>query len=217
MHLPTFDGLVIAPQGDGTDEERAHERARSVKVFEHMPTVKKMRVLSDAALAEALPWHMERGHAYHVVTNGEVDGTSVLAHMLRQQRAEYAMVASWCIGKADAQALGRLCDDGTIARLDVYTGEVFKASRHADHATLADVARRGHGRFVKFENHAKVLCVYGERFDVCIEMSANLNVNPRCENIVATVSTELCDFWKGWYDEVPNSDPRFDGWKPWRR
>ena len=130
MHLPTFDGLVIAPQGDGTDEERAHERARSVKVFEHMPTVKKMRVLSDAALAEALPWHMERGHAYHVVTNGEVDGTSVLAHMLRQQRAEYAMVASWCIGKADAQALGRLCDDGTIARLDVYTGEVFKASRH---------------------------------------------------------------------------------------
>ena len=61
MHLPTFDGLVIAPQGDGTDEERAHERVRSVKVFEHMPTVKKMRVLSDAALAEALPWHMERG------------------------------------------------------------------------------------------------------------------------------------------------------------
>lgn len=191
--------------------------SRSVKVLDTMPTVRKMRLLSDAALSDALPWHLECGHAYHIATNGEVDGTSIITHVIRSQHVYYALVATWCVGKLDAEVLRGLCRDGLVDRLDIYTGEVFKESRHAGFEQLADVAREGNGRLVRFKNHAKVVCLYGDRVDVCIESSANLNVNPRCENVTVTVDTALCDFWKAFYDEVPSNNDEFREWEPWKR
>ncbi|MBQ9003138.1 MAG: hypothetical protein IJ087_14905 [Eggerthellaceae bacterium] len=176
-----------------------------------------MRLLSDAALSDALPWHLEDGHAYHIATNGEVDGTSIITHVLRAQHVYYALFATWCVGKLDAKVLREMCDKKLIDRLDLYTGEVFKESRHAGFEQLANVARVGHGRLVRFKNHAKVACIYGDRYDVCIETSANLNVNPRCENATVTVSTELCDFWKEFYDEIPSNNDEFGRWTPWTR
>lgn len=47
------------------------------------------------------------------------------------------------------------------------------------------------GRVVVFRNHAKIMAVVGERFDVLIESSANVNTNPRSENTVLTVDRAL--------------------------
>lgn len=40
-----------------------------------------------------------------------------------------------------------------------------------------------------------MMAVKGERFDCLIESSANVNTNPRSENTVLTVDTELVDHY----------------------
>ncbi|MBL1488526.1 hypothetical protein ELC62_29185, partial [Klebsiella pneumoniae] len=45
-------------------DEQAEEHARTVQVFKTWDTQKKMRVMSEANLDDALDWHMEEGCAY---------------------------------------------------------------------------------------------------------------------------------------------------------
>lgn len=213
--------FACAPQpepGGASEAERECAKRRTLDVYRQMPTQLKMRMLSDAALADELDWHFAPGDCWHMLTGGDVDGTSVLLHVLRQQPAPYVLVATWCMGRWDVEQLSRHIDRGNIGRMDVYTGEVFKSSRHAQPSEIRALAARGGGRFVRMMNHAKVCLVYGESVDVCIESSANLNTNPRCENTVITCDTGLCDFYKAWFDSQPH-ERRGDwpDWSPWER
>lgn len=59
------------------------EAKRSVSIFKTMSTQRKMRLLSEAALSEVLPWHLEEGAAYHVLSCGDVDSLTYLRHIAR--------------------------------------------------------------------------------------------------------------------------------------
>ena len=65
-----------------------------------------------------------------------------------------------------------------------------------------------------FRNHAKVMILLGERFDAVIESSANVNTNPRTEQTVITVDSELARWYKEFFDGIKSFERNFDDVEP---
>lgn len=60
----------------------------------------------------------------------------------------------------------------------------------------------GCGRVVSFKNHSKIFAGVGEKFAFVIESSANINTNPRTEQGVITISRDLFEFYKQYFDGI---------------
>lgn len=56
------------------------------------------RYASEQALLAAAPWHYQIGDTYHCISFGDVDFLTYVRHALRQQRADYLLLSSWCYG-----------------------------------------------------------------------------------------------------------------------
>ena len=65
-------------------------------------------------------------------------------------------------------------------------------------------------------NHAKVMVLLGERFNAVIESSANVNTNPRIENTVVTVDSELAYWYKEFFDGIKSFERNFDDVTAWQ-
>ena len=53
-----------------------------------------------------------------------------------------------------------------------------------------------------FKNHSKIFAGYGEKYYFGIQTSANINTNPRTENGNITLSKELFQFYKSYFDGI---------------
>ena len=183
-------------------EEQADEDRRTVQTFKSIDTVKKMRLMSQANLDAVLDWHMEEGEAWHIISMGDVDSTSFLRHIVKQQKLIYCMVATWVIGKHDGEEMLSWVDRGYVNRFDYYVGELFQQD--------------GRARVARFRNHAKVIAFFGERFSGTIETSANMNTNPRSEQTCITINKDLAIFYKEFFDKINDFDNRYQDWQPWQ-
>jgi hypothetical protein len=114
----------------------------------------------------------------------------------------------------DIEEIERFVSIGRIGRLDCYLGEIFKGSYFREYAALTNLHRTYGGRIAIFKNHSKVYAGFGEKFDFVIESSANINTNPRAENTVITLDTELAIFYKYYFDNIVSFERNFDDWKP---
>ena len=205
------------PAEESTEEpkdERAEEHARTVQVFKTWDTQKKMRVMSEANLDEALPWHMEDGCAYHVISYGDVDSLTFLRHIVKQQRIRYAMLATWCMAKSDAEEMREWVRRGDVGRFDFYVGEIFKSGYRGCLDVLDDICRETGGRTARVRNHSKLMVFFGERFSGCIESSANVDTNPRIEQTCITINRGLAVFYKEFFDLMKDYDGRYQDWQP---
>ena len=196
-------------------DERAEENARSVKIFKTWDVQKKMRVMSEAKLDEALDWHMEDGTAYHAISFGDVDSLSYLRHIVKQQRLRYAMVSTWCMAKCDAEEMLAWAKRGDVQRFDFYVGELFKNGYRGCLDVLDKICEETGGRVARVRNHSKLVVFIGERFSGAIESSANLDTNPRIEQTCITINRELADFYKSFFDQMIDYDGRYKNWTPW--
>ena len=197
------------------DEQEAAEGKRSVRMLKTMDVQKRMRLLSEAALDDVLPWHFERGAAYHVISAGDVDSLTFLRHVVKQQRCDYVILSTWCMAVADAREMLEWARRGFVGRFDFYVGEIFKDGYRGCRDVLDEICRTGGGRTARFRNHSKLMVVYGEHFDCVIESSANVDTNPRTEQTVITVDTELCDFYRSYFDGINDFDKGYPDWQPW--
>ncbi len=211
-----MDGLFEGEAAPAAADDRGGGR-RGVKALKLMTTTKKMRLLSEAALDDALDWHFEQGASYHVISSGDVDSLTFLRHVLKQQRIEYALLSTWCLAMEDAEEMGRWLERGMVGRLDVYVGEIFKNGYRGVLDALCANADRCGGRVARFRNHSKVMAVFGERFDCVIESSANVNTNPRTEQTCITVDGSLAEFYKRYFDGINDFDGRYRDWESWSR
>lgn len=207
---------TVPTEDDAQNASEADAR-RSVSVLKTMDTQKKMRLLSQAALDDALDWHMESGCAYHIISAGDVDSLTYLRHIVRQQRCDYVLLSTWCMALADAQEMRTWVERGFVKRFDFYVGEIFKNGYRGCRDELDSICALTGGRTARFRNHSKLMCVYGESFDCVIESSANVDTNPRTEQTCITVSTELADFYKAYFDGVNDFDGGYKEWRPWTR
>lgn len=196
-------------------DEKQEEHARTVQVFKTWDTQKKMRVMSEANLDDALPWHLEEGCAYHVISYGDVDSLTYLRHIVKQQKLCYVMLATWCMAKSDAEEMLRWVERGDVGRIDFYVGEIFKDGYRGCLEVLNAICEKTGGRTARIRNHAKLMAFIGERFSGVIESSANVDTNPRIEQTCITINKDLAVFYKTFYDQMRDYDGRFQDWRPY--
>ena len=213
---------IVLPNRSPGDRKAASNAAeadarRTVSVFKTMSTTKKMRLLSESRLDGALDWHLEPGCAYHVISAGDVDSLTYLRHIAKDQRVEYAIVATWCMATKDAEEMRSWVERGLVGRFDFYVGEIFKDGYRGCRDVLDEICATCGGRVARFRNHSKVMVVYGECYDCAVESSANVDTNPMTEQTCITVDSGLADFYKDYYDGINDFDGGYRGWEPWTR
>ncbi|MBR2225765.1 MAG: hypothetical protein IJ884_08315 [Bacteroidales bacterium] len=210
---PAAKKLAEEPEAEPLDEQ-AEEHKRTVQTFKTWDTQKKMRIMSEANLSEALDWHMEDGTAYHVISYGDVDSLTFLRHIVRQQRLRYVFVATWCMATKDAEEMRDWVRRGMIGRMDFYVGEIFKSGYRGCLDVLDDICKETGGRTARIRNHSKLMAFFGERFSGVIESSANVDTNPRIEQTCITINEGLAEFYKEFFDQMIDYDGRYKDWRP---
>lgn len=217
-----FDFGFDEPEVAGTEtaldsaETTEGEKFRTIQVYKTMTTAKKMKLLSEAALDDALDWHLRKGVAYHCISFGDIDSLTYLRHILRQEPLEYLMVSTWCMAMDDAEEIASWVKRGMIGRIDFYVGEIFKDGYRGVRDAIEDIARSCGGRVARFRNHSKVMAGFGKKLSFVIESSANINTNPRTEQTVITVDRGLAEFYKEFFDGINSFDGGFEKWKPYK-
>lgn len=173
------------------------------------------RAYSEMALNKVLDWHLTPGTIYHIISGGDIDSLSYLRSIVKQQKLDYCMVSTWCMGMTDADELARWIHMGLIKRFDLYVGEIFSGAYADIYDRMEDVVRDTGGRICLTRNHSKVVVGFGDKFDFAIASSANMNTNPRIEQTTITVDTEVANFYKSYYDGLQPFNKGYESWTPW--
>ena len=205
------------PEPDQDRNDELAEAKRTVSIFKTMSTQRKMRLLSEAALAEVLPWHLEEGAAYHIISAGDVDSLTYLRHIAREQCLEYVALSTWCMSTSDAEEMLAWTRRGDVRRFDFYVGEIFKNGYRGCLDVLDQICAMTGGRVARFRNHSKLMLFFGAQYSGVIESSANVDTNPRTEQTCITVDRALAEFYLDYFDGINDFDGRYEGWKPWSR
>jgi len=160
------------------------------------------RILSEIALERELPFHFEQGVSYHCISKGNIDSLSYMRFVVRQQKIKYALLSTWAMALADVEEIRSWLEKGIVKRFDFYVGENLKyPANFPQYQLLIETCKTFGGRVCLLRNHSKTAIFFGERFDVVIESSANCNGNPRIEETVITVDTDLALFYKKLYSQ----------------
>ncbi|MBP5474801.1 MAG: hypothetical protein J6X83_00850 [Methanomicrobium sp.] len=190
-----FDEKQDAPEEQPKkDIKKDPEPENTIKVSHrmgHRNIARKVR--SEQSLEAAIDWHFQEGDCFHCFSFGDVDSLTFFKMVLRQQHINYAFISTWCMAGEDVEDLRRWYKRGMIDRVDFFVGEIFRGSYPDVYNVTRKFVDEEKGRFVVFRNHAKVMAIKGARFDCLIESSANVNTNPRSENTVITVDSQLVD------------------------
>ena len=174
----------------------------SVRVTKTLTYHQTRRITSESALEKVLPWHFEKGVSYHCLSLGDVDSLTYLRVIVKQQRISYALISTWCMSKADIAEIFSWVSSGYIKRVDFFVGEIFKSSYAEEYSLLTELCTKYKCRLVIFRNHSKIMLAFGEKFDSVIESSANVNTNPRTEQTVITIDSNLAHWYKDIFDSI---------------
>jgi len=172
------------------------------------------RAKSEATLAQILPHTIEPGDAWHIMSHGDIDALSYMAHIVQRHSIDYALFSTWCMAMPDVTQIGNWLDTGAIKKLDAYVGEIFPNQYPIETEALAAIMRRHGGRMCICKNHSKVMLLRNATNTWVIESSANINTNPRIENTVITADAGLYDHHKQFFDGLRSFTRDFDHWTP---
>lgn len=178
------------------------KRARAFKT-NHRHLMRRAK--SEAALAEILPDHLETAATYHIISHGDVDSLSYLAHILKAQPLDYLMISTWVMGASDVKLLERWLDEGLLTgKIDFNFGEHMTGEYGDIFAAAAALAAYTGGSAKIARNHSKIMLMANASADYwCVsESSANINTNPRIEQTVLTRDRDLYEFYREFFDGV---------------
>ena len=209
--LDLFD---FSLKSDAVIDRNLEGFSRQARAFGTRSRVQARRASSETTLSEILPADIADGESWHVMSSGDVDSLSYLAHLLRTHRMDYVALSTWCMALLDIAALNAWLSAGKIGHLDAYVGEIFPGTYASEHVALCNTVRAHGGRVAVFRNHSKIfLCRSGTRAWV-IESSANINTNPRTENACITADMGLFLHHKAYFDSIRSFNRDFDDWSP---
>ena len=195
-------------------EQRDRDNRQKATAQRTRARIEARRANSEATLAEILPAEIATGDAWHVISSGDIDSLSYLAHLLKTTRMDYVALSTWCMAMEDIKQLAAWLADGTITRLDAYVGEIFPNQYSAEHAALSAIVRPAGGRVCVFRNHSKIFLCRARHRGWVIESSANINTNPRTENTTITADAALYRHHLAYFNGVRSFERHFDDWTP---
>lgn len=189
-----------------TTEKQTEGAARAARVAQRMQF---RRAKSEATLGEILPARFEPGDSWHVMSRGDVDALSYLAHAIKGvTHFDYVAVSTWCIVKADLDQIAAWLDAGLIDRFELYAGEIFPSQYGDEYEQMLKMAALYGCRLVIAKNHSKITlaCNEAEGYYLAMESSANVNTNPRIEQTAVHASRELFNFYRDFFSEIRSID-----------
>lgn len=203
--------------GGGNDQTplEVQELTTTVRVKKTISRHRMRRILSEANLEKELPWHFNVGETYHCLSWGDVDSLTYFRVIVKQQHIKYALISTWCMAMEDLKEMDEWISRGYVDRIDLYCGEIFRGTYGAEYEAAIELEKKHGGRLCIFRNHSKIMVLLGERFDAVIESSANVNTNPRTEQSVITIDSDLAAWYKEIFDGVISFDRTFDDVKPY--
>jgi len=183
-------------------------QARAVKTAAR---IQARRAKSEAHLAEILPARFGHGECWHVISHGDIDSLSYLAHAIAGvSHFDRVLISTWCMARADLDRLAAWLDSGRIDQLDLYVGEIFPNQYGDEYARLQEMAGIYGCGVVVARNHSKIMLMSNAADDYYLvtESSANVNTNPRIEQTAIHVSHDLYDFYAEFFGGLKTIDKR---------
>lgn len=201
-----FDPALVAQIEEAQARElvaEGHARAMRTRSRHQM-----RRAKSEKVLAELLPRVIEPGETWHVISHGDVDSLSYLAHVIEPTYFDTVSISTWCIAATDLDRLAEWLNTGRIGHLDLYLGEIFPG-QYVGEYEQATKMRRDYGVGLKIaRNHSKVMLAGNASTDTWLvsESSANVNTNPRIEQTSITNDRALFEFYRDFFNGLHSID-----------
>jgi hypothetical protein len=189
-------------ESENLAEEVTQSRRRSVALKMREKNTVYRRAFSETQLLDIVDNDFQEGDTIHCITAGDVDALSYLKLILRQQDLDYCLMSTWCMANDDILQIEEWIKSGKIKKFDAYVGEIFPGSYRVEYAELQRVITPDIGRICVFRNHSKIFAGHGSKFYFGIQTSANVNTNPRTENGCITISKQLFEFYKSYFDGI---------------
>jgi len=204
--LDGFDAADIAAilAAQARDEAAAGE-ARAARIRQRKTL---RRVTAERHLASILPARIEEGDSWHVISHGDVDALSYLAHAIAAMPFDVVAISTWCMARDDLERLRAWLDAGQIDRLALYVGEIFPSQYGDEYELAQQLAADYDVRLVVARNHSKVILAanVAAAYYLAIEGSANVNTNPRIEQTAMHASRDLYEFYLRFFDGLTSID-----------
>lgn len=186
-------------------EDETPKRRERPAMYEFSPQYLYRRAFSEMKLLDLFgQFDFRPGQCYNFLTAGDIDGLSYLKAIIRQQRLAHCIVSTWCMFSGDALQLLSWVEGGEIEKLDLYVGEIFKASYSAVWSQIHDFYKTHPdvGRLAIFRNHSKIIAGTGERFTFGLQTSANIDTNMRTEQACLSIDEGIYQFYKDYFDKI---------------
>ena len=142
----------------------------------------------------------------HALTKGQFSLLDVLSALVEKTGPAHLDISTWTAASTD---VGVVCDwlqGGRIVSSRWLVDLTFQRRT----PEVADQIRKLFGRDAirVAQNHAKLALLTNSEWSVVVQTSMNLNFNPRFESFTASHDPELCNFYRGIFDEVWKRQPR---------
>lgn len=166
------------------------------------------RARSEAVLAEILPATPVMGMSYHVISHGDVDALSYVAHCVAAWPLDALMISTWCMARPDLDRIVGWVNQGRVGRADFLVGEIFPTQYPDEMVTLRRLAKHPEFSVKVARNHSKVSLGWNadEQIAFAIESSANVNTNPRIEQTALHMNGDLVEFYRDFFDGIRSID-----------
>ncbi len=204
----TLDALSLFDAATVAAIQRQHQAAQQVqgqaRAVRRQSRKQVRQAKSEAHLAAILPAVLDDGDSWHVLSRGDVDALSYVAHVLSGMGyADELLLSTWCMASADLKRIAAWLDAGTVDRLTLCAGEIFPSQYPDEYRLALEIAATyDNARLIVARNHSKVSLLARHDWDngagyfVAIESSANVNTNPRIEQTALHRDRVLHDFYR---------------------
>lgn len=190
---------------------QAKEHALNLKasaVARKASRIETRRARSEAALSDILPARLQPGTSYHVLSSGDVDALSFIAHLARAHRLDDLLISTWCLSLPDLEWLAAQQTAGRIGHIRIYCGEILRNTYPDVYDCLCDMERAGQADLTIARNHAKITLAAAGRSRYTIESSANMNTNPRIEQTALHSDPALHAFYAEFFAGIKCIDKK---------
>lgn len=203
-----FDQATVAAiEAANAREKLAVGEARAMRASHRLHV---RRAKAEATLADILPARFSAGDSWHVVSHGDIDALSYLAHAIRDTHFDYVGISTWCIARPDLEQIAACLDAGRIDTFELYAGEIFPSQYTDEHEMALQMIETYGIRLCIARNHSKLILASNEAdaYHLVMEGSANVNTNPRIEQTAIHCSAELFHFYRDFYRGLRSIDRR---------
>jgi hypothetical protein len=142
---------------------------------------------------------IERGCERFIFTKGQILLIDILRAILDQTGPADLDILTWAVGNETINKLTSIKRSGKIKNMRL----IIDYSAQSMHPDYCKKMRRlfGDDNIRVTKNHAKVLILHNNEWNLCVRSSMNLNVNRRLEYVEISDSPELMAFFSEFFEE----------------